>query len=100
DGVLAGVDVPFAPRSDDLDIWGNRFVSEFEADLIIALASAAVGEAVGAEFECDFGLTLGNDGTRHGSAEEIGVFVNGPSAESRPNEIADKFFAEVFDTRG
>src|SRR5262249_12281215 len=100
DGVFARVDVPFAPRRDDLNVWRDRFVGELEADLIVALGGAAVGETVGAEFESDFRLALCDDRTRHGSAEEVGVFVDGASAQGRPNKVADKFFAEFFDGCG
>src|SRR5215813_401370 len=99
DGIFAGVDVPFAPRGDDLDVWRDRFVGQLEADLIVTLPRASVSETIGAEFERDFGLPLGDDWTRHGRTEQIGVFVYGPSAKGRPDEIADEFFAEVFDGR-
>src|SRR5262249_10453022 len=78
----------------------DGFIGELEANLVVAFASAAVGKAIGAEFQRDFGLTLGDDGTRHGSAEEISVFVNGSRAERGPDEIADEFFSQVFDGRG
>src|SRR5579859_2012558 len=100
DGVFAGVDVPFAPRRNDLDVWSDCFVSEFEADLIVAFAGAAMSETVSAELERDFGLALGDDWTRHGSAEQVGVFVNGAGAKSRPDEVADEFLAEIFDGCG
>src|SRR5262249_27028368 len=40
------------------------------------------------------------DGTGHGSAEKIGMLVDGASAKSRPDEVAHEFFAEVFDGGG
>jgi len=70
-----------------------------ETDLIVALAGAAVRESVGAELQRNFRLALGDNGPRHGSAEEISVFVNGAGAERRPNVIAHKFLAQVFDLR-
>src|SRR5258708_6442460 len=99
-GIFAGIDVPFAPRSDDLHVWRDRFVGQFKSHLIVALAGAAVRQAVGAELQRNFRLALGDDGTRHGSAEEIGVFVDGAGAESRPNVIAHKFLAKILDVRG
>src|SRR5579859_879008 len=100
DGVFAGVDVPFAPGRDDLHVGRDGFVGEFEANLIVAFAGATVREAVRAELERDFRLALGDDGTRHGSAEKIRVFVDGAGAERGPDEIADEFFAKIFDGGG
>src|SRR5262249_27597149 len=43
DRVFARVDVPLAPRCYDLELRGDGFVSQFEADLVVAFASAPVG---------------------------------------------------------
>src|SRR6267378_6237093 len=98
-GIFTGIDVPLAPGSNDLDVGRDGFVRQFETDLIVALAGAAVREAVGAELQRNFRLALGDDGPRHGSTEEIGVFVDRAGAERRPNVIAHKFLAQVFDVR-
>src|SRR6266851_2350917 len=95
-GIFAGIDVPFAPGSNDLDVRRDGFVGQFESDLIVAFPRAAVGKAVGAELQRNFRLALGDDGPRHGSAEEISVLVDGASAEGGPNVIAHKFFAQIF----
>src|SRR4029077_12915115 len=100
DGVFAGIDVPLAPRRDDPHVRCDGFVGQFESHLIVAFAGAAVGEAVGAELQRDFRLTLGDDGPRHRSAQQVRVLVNRAGAQRRPNVIADKFFAEVFDMGG
>ena len=99
-GVFAGIDVPFAPGSNDLDTGRNCFVSQFKTDLIIALTRAAVRETIGTECQSNFRLALGDDGPRHGSAEEIGVFVNRSGAERRPDVVPHKFFSEIFHMRG
>ncbi len=96
DGVFAGIDVPLAPGSDDLHVGRDGFVGQFESHLVVAFAGAAVGEAVGAELQRNFRLALGDDGPGHGSAEEIGVFVDGAGAECRPDVVAD----QIFDDRG
>ena len=99
DSVFARVNVPLAPRRDDLNIRRDGFVSQFESHLIVAFAGAAVGEAIGAEFQRDFRLALGDDGPRHRSAEEIGVLVDGAGAQRRPDVVANEFFAQIFDVR-
>ena len=51
DGVFSRIDVPFAPRGDDLNVWRNSFVGQLETDLIVPFSGAAVRETVGAELE-------------------------------------------------
>ncbi len=100
DGIFAGIDVPLAPGGDDLQIWRNRFVGEFETNLIVAFAGAAVGKAVGAELQRDFRLALAEDGPGHGGAEQVGVLVDGAGAQRGPDVLTDELFAQVFDVRG
>src|SRR5258708_39407878 len=100
DGVLARIDVPFAPRRNDLQMGRNRFVGELEANLIVALAGAAMREAVSAKFQRKFRLALCQHGPRHGSAEEIRVFLDRARAERWPNVIAHKLFTQVFNICG
>src|SRR5882762_6694116 len=99
-GVFTRINVPLAPRRNDLHVGRDGFVGQFEADLIVAFAGATVREAVGAELQRNFRLALGDDGPRHGSAEQISMFVNRSGAKRGPNVIADEFFAQVFDMRG
>src|SRR5438552_1304392 len=100
DGVFTGIDVPLAPRRDDLNIRRDGLVGQFETHLVVAFSSAAVGKAVGAKLQRDFRLALGDDGARHGSAEQVCMLVNCAGAKRRPNVIAHKFFAQIFDVRG
>ena len=48
DGVLARNDVPLAPRRDHRKLRRQRLVGQLEADLVVALAGAAVGQRVAA----------------------------------------------------
>ena len=64
DGVFARVDLPFAPRRDDGKLGRERFAGQLEAHLVVALAGAAVGERVGADFLGDLDLSLGKQRTR------------------------------------
>ena len=48
DAVLAG-HAPAADRGDDLEVGRERPRRHLEADLVVALAGAAVGDAVGTE---------------------------------------------------
>ncbi len=80
DGVFARIDVPFAPGSDDLYVWSDGFVSQFESHLVVAFSCAAVREAVGAELKSEFGLAFAKDGPGHRSPEEISVLIDGAGA--------------------
>src|SRR6266513_2357539 len=94
-GVFAGIDVPFAPGSNDPDTGRNCFVSQFKTDLIIAVTRAAVRETSGTERPSNCRLALGDDRPSAASAEEIGVFVNRSGAERRPDVVPHKFFSEL-----
>src|SRR5713226_5665432 len=97
DGVFAGINVPFAPGSDNLQIGRNGFVGEFETHLIVAFAGATVGKTVGAELERDFGLPLAEDGAGHGGAEQIGVLVHFAGGQRVRGVVAAVFFAQILD---
>ena len=46
DLLLAGVELPEAPRGDDVHLRSERMDGQLEADLIVALAGAAVADGV------------------------------------------------------
>ena len=54
--------VPFAPRRDDFHFRRDGFVRQLEAYLVVAFARAAVRDGIGAGFQRDFRLALGNTG--------------------------------------
>src|SRR5207253_7013983 len=76
DGILARLNLPLPPGRDDLDMRCDGFIRQFEAHLIVALAGAAVGQAVGRKLESDFRLALVNDRACHGGAKQVSVLVN------------------------
>ena len=98
--VFARENFPFAPGSDDLQFGAERFVGELEADLVVSLAGAAVGDSIGAVLERDFDLPFGDDGARERRAEQILVLVDRASAKRGPNILGDELFAEILDRRG
>src|ERR1700676_290338 len=100
DGVFTGIDVPFAPGRDDLQVGCDGFVGQLETDLVVALAGAAMRKSVGAEFQRDFRLALPEHRASHGGAQQISVLVDGAGAKGRPDVIAHEFFTEVFDVGG
>ena len=80
DGIFARVNLPLAPRRNDLQVRRDGLVCQFEPHLIVAFAGAPVREAVGANLQRNFRLALGDDRASHGSAEQIGVFIDGSGA--------------------
>ena len=100
DGFFARDDIPFAPRSDDLQFRRERFGGQFEAHLIVAFASAAVRDGIRAEFFGELHLALREKRARERSAEQIFVFVHRAGAQRGPDVAGDEFLAQVFDVRG
>ncbi len=97
DRVFAAPDVPFAPRCYDGQIRSKRSVSELEADLIVTLAGATVGERIRTHLPSDLNLSARNEGTAHRCAEEIFSTVNRSGSERGPDEVFDKLLPEVLD---
>ena len=65
DRVLAGPDVPVPPRRHDFKLRREGLVGQLEADLIVALAGAAVGDRVGAFEQGNLDLVLGGQRPGH-----------------------------------
>ena len=94
--LFAGLDVPFPPRRDDGHIGGKRLYGEFEPDLVVAFAGAAVADCVGFFRLGYLDYSLGDDGTRKGSAEEI-ILVNGTRLDGGNDVFVDEHVGEVLD---
>ena len=99
DGVFPRMDRPFAPGRDDPQARRDGFVGQLEAHLVVALARAAVREAVRAELERELRLPLRQHRPRHRSAQQILVLIDGSGAQRRPDVLAHKLFAQIFDVR-
>ena len=61
------------PGSDDLDGGLESVEGQLEADLVVTLASATVGDGEAALLLGDSDLGTGNDGAGEGGTEEVGV---------------------------
>ena len=89
--------VPFPPGRDDLDIRVERIGRQFKPYLVVALASGAMGDRVGAGFGRDFDKAFGNQRPRDRRAQEVKTFIDGICPEHREDEIAHELFADIFD---
>src|SRR6185503_14014897 len=96
-GVFAAANVPHAPGCDHLEIRRERGVRQLEAYLIVALAGAAMRQSVGADLARDLDLTAREQGTSHGSPQEVLAIVDRAGAERWIDEGLDELFAQIFD---
>ena len=95
--LLAGLDVPDAPRCDNLHVRVKRLDGQLEADLVVALAGAAVADGSAVLLVSDFDEALGNQRPCEGRAQQILALVDRARLERRPNEVLDELLAQVFD---
>ena len=86
---------PFAHRGDDLERRSERLKGDVEADLIVALAGAAVGDGLGSVFVGRVDHELGDERPAQGGGERILAFVEGAGHEGRPDETIDEQVAGV-----
>ena len=93
--ILAGLQRPFAPGSDHLQLRGERLVGVLEANLVIAFTGAAMSDGFCAFFEGDLDLVFGNHRTGNRRAEQILVFVDRARLDGGEDKIADELFAQV-----
>ena len=78
------------PRCDDLDGWLEGVECEFETDLVVALACAAVGDGEAA-FLLGYGdLGASDDWAGEGGSEEVDVLVDGIAGDGGEAELLDE----------
>ena len=95
--ILTGAHLPDSPGSDYLELRRKGCHSALEADLIIALAGAAVGNSLHAFLEGLVNEGLGDDRTCHCGAEKVGSLVYSAGLEGRVYVVLDELFLEVLD---
>lgn len=83
------------PGRNDLDGRLDGVESELEADLVIALARAAVGDEVAAFLLGDADLRAGNDWTSQAGSEQVATLVCGVALDGAETELLDKLLLQV-----
>ena len=71
DLLFAGLDVPDAPRGDDLHVGGQRLDGQLETHLVVALAGSAVADGRRAFLLGDLHQTLGDDRAGEAGAQQV-----------------------------
>jgi hypothetical protein len=85
----------FAPWGNDLDVGLESVEGKLEADLVVTLTSAAVGDGEAALALGDLNLGAGNDGTSQGGTEKVDVLVDGVASNGGEAELLDELTADV-----
>lgn len=85
------------PGRDDLDGRLDCVEGELEADLVVALAGAAVGDEVAALLLGNADLRAGDDGAGQRGAEEVAALVGGVALDGAEAELLDELLLEVLD---
>ena len=93
--LLAGLDIPDTPGGDDLHIRSKGLDGQLEADLVVALAGAAVADGVGALFFGDVHNALGDDGTGKGGAQQVLVLIHSPGLHRGVDVVLDELLFQI-----
>lgn len=92
---FTGTQVPLTPRRHHFQLWRQCGVGGLETHLVVAFAGRTVAQRVGAHFQRQLDLRLGDDRPRHRRAQQVAAFVQGAGLQHRINVIADKFFTQI-----
>ena len=95
--VFARLQRPFAPRRDYFQLRSQRLIRQFETDLIVALAGAAVSHRGRAFAQRDFNLMLRDHRSRQRSPQQIFVLVDGACLQRGKHVSGQKLFAHILD---
>src|SRR5438128_713182 len=95
DRIMPRLNVPFAPGSNNLELWSERFIGELKSHLIVAFAGAAVRQSVRAFRQRHFHLPLCQQRPRDRGPEQVLAFVGCPGFNERPEIFSYEFVSKV-----
>ena len=98
DLLVTALDAPLTPRGDDGHIGGQRFQGQLKADLVVALAGAAVADGVGVLLLGDLSQRGSDTGTRVGGAQQV-VLILGVGLQAGPDVVFDVVLLQVEDVQ-
>ena len=91
---LTGLDAPLTPGGDDGHVGGKVLDGQLEADLVVALAGAAVDDGVGPFLDGDVHQALGDAGAGGAGAQQV-VLIHGAGLHGGDDEVVHIFLGEV-----
>ena len=94
DLLVSGLDVPLAPRCDDLHLRREALDGQLEADLVVALAGRAVRDGIRALGNGDLRQLLADDRSCKGSAQQVGL-VLGIHLHGRDDHVVDHLVDQI-----
>ena len=95
DLLIAALDIPLAPRGDDLQVRGKVHDGQLETHLVVALAGAAVADGVGTLGAGDLHHALCQDGPREAGAQQVALIV-GTGLHGGDDVILHEFIGQIF----
>ncbi len=87
--------IPLSPRRDDPQVRAQRGVRQLEADLVIPLPCAPMGDRVCADHASHFHLTATENRSGHGRPQKVFPAIDGPDLQRRKDEVLDEFPAQI-----
>ena len=94
DFLLARLDAPLAPWRNDGHVRCKVLDGKLKADLVVALAGAAVHDSVGALLQGNFHKALGDAGPRMAGAQQV-VLIDRARLHAGNDEVVDVFLRQV-----
>ena len=93
--LLGARPLPLAHWRDDLQFGGERLEGDVEADLVVALARAAVGDRGGAVIARDAHHELGDQWAAQGRRQRVLPLVEGAGRQRRKHEPVDEQVSRI-----
>src|SRR5205807_9883828 len=88
---------PLPPGRNDLEIWSQRLVGQFEPHLVVALSRASMGDGRGTLAQRYFHLMFGDYRAGERRSEQVLVLVDGSGLQGREDVSGQEFLAQIFD---
>ena len=95
DFFITGLNIPDSPRCNNLHIRAECLNGQLEANLIVALAGAAVADRICALFHGNLSNSLCDNRSCKGCAEQILALIDSARLDGREHIIVDKFIGEI-----
>lgn len=89
-----------SPWSDDLDIWLESEESKLEADLVVTLSGATVGDDGAALLLSDINHAAGDDWASERGTKEVDTLVDGVTLDSWDALLVNELLADVHNVAG